>query len=704
MMRSALLLASALVGMSLPSGLAAQPKMNVGSGGKVIFGAEAADPAQRFDSFMLKDVVVDPATKTLRLAHSVLLTDEAGATDYHQEEGLSAQIQAKKVFTLTAVDMSTADMFFYGSANEVTLNGQKLPAPQKLVSTGWSRVKLPTDALKVGQNEIVFKGGGSLLVEPSKKPGHSFKSVDGGKTWSTDDLTSKANQQGEYLVRLRLGKYAASGSATSQVFDMWTGGRDEIGTPTGVSLIHASESLQAKQPPGTKLTTLIRLGNSPVPDDKSWTDWVSLDKDVTPANKMSGHRWGQLKLVLTTTKGQATPQSPASFHLAFDGAKQALQGQPEFQVSFKPATHFLQSGTPFVYQAPSPRLKYLREHFKLDEVFAPGKTELEQFMLLRYWIRNQWHTAWGSHPAGWMPPWDALMILQCKDQPECLTMCTHYAAVFTQCCLALGWNARHCILDHHCVSEVYSNQFGKWIMMDTGNSASRADVGLHFERDGVPLSARELHLAQKSGKTDDIKVHFTPAKLVAKIAHLCRPAPAAKEKFPPRPDVISAAELKNYPVCGLENYRRYAFPPRNNYLDTLLPGELYQGWSEYFFDGYCWVGDSPDNPTTSPEYSLHLDPKHPQEADWPLDWTRVYLSHTEKPGVLRVDLATVTPNFDHFERTLTPPEAKVASTESPASIFTWDLRKGTNTLTVRSVNKWGKKGPPLQVTVTVNNL
>src|SRR5207248_2228237 len=184
--------------------------------------------------------------------------------------------------------------------------------------------------------------------------------------------------------------------------------------------------------------------------------------------------------------------------------------------------------TPFVYQAPSPRLKLLRERYKLDAVIAPGKTEMEQLMLLRYWVRNQWHTAWGSHPAAWMPPWDTLIILENRDRPDCLTMCTHYAAVFTQCCQALGWNARHCILDHHCVAEVYVNEHDKWVMMDAGNSAQRADVGLHFERHGLPLSALEL----QDGEV--LQVCFTPRKLSEQIAHFCRPAPPVKDKLPQR--------------------------------------------------------------------------------------------------------------------------------------------------------------------------
>jgi hypothetical protein len=294
-----------------------------------------------------------------------------------------------------------------------------------------------------------------------------------------------------------------------------------------------------------------------------------------------------------------------------------------------------------------------------------------------------------------MPPWDALIILGSKDQPDCLTMCTHYAAVFTQCCLALGWNARHCILDHHCVAEVYVQQFDKWVMMDAGNSAQRADVGLHFERGGAPLSALELHLAHRSGKTGDITVHFTPRRLAEKVAALCRPAPAAQRKLPPPPDVIPVADLGKYPVCGLENYRRYAFPARNNYLSSLLPGELYQGWSEYFYDGYCWVGDSPDNPTISPECSRPLPPARPQDIDWHLNWSRIHLSRTGKPGEVRADLETHTPNLARLEKR----DAGKGSWEPTPASFVWRLRPGANELAVRSVNHWGKAGSEARVRV-----
>ncbi len=625
----------------------------------------------------------------LRLAHSVFLADEMGATDFHQSEPLSDQIRAKKIFPLDSADVSEAELFFFGSSKYLELNGEKIPGMDRLKSTGWTRAKLPTNLLRKGDNDFRFWGGGNLLVEPSKHPARSSKSTDGGRTWSGNGLTGKANQQGEYLVRLRLGRNAPRGWAASPVIDLWGPG---IGQPARLNSLAMAG--MPKQPNGTEVRILRRTGSTPIPEDKSWTGWIPFDRKSLKYRAkppIDSHRWAQIKIEMETNQPQETPRITNQFSLTLDTTATTPPARAEWKNPLAPPPF---SSVPFVYQEPSPRLKFLREKYKLDDVIAPGKTELEQLMLLRWWIRHQWHTAWGSHSAAWMPPWDSLIILQNRDQPDCLTMCTHYACVFTQCCQALGWNARHCILDHHCVSEVYIQDFDKWVMLDTGNSAQRADVGLHFEKDGVPLSARELHLAQRYGKTAGIQVRFTPAKLAAKIAGLCRPDPKpVKER---RPDVIPLAELQKYPVCQLENYRRYAFPPRNNFLSSLYPGELYQGWSEYYYDGYYWVGDSPDDPKISPEYSLHADPHRPQEADWKLNWTRIYLSYTSKPDELRVDLATHTPNLARFEMRTTGQKW-----ETMPATFPWKLVAGENVLAVRTVNQWGKAGSEARAKVVL---
>jgi hypothetical protein len=644
----------------------------------------AANPALDTRHFLLSpEVVFDPKESVIRPARSVLLTDEMGATDYRQTATLKGDTIAKKVFRLDSADINGAELFLYGTAKEIVVNGAKVRTGERLASTGWWRAGV-LPYLKPGDNEIVLKDG-QLLVEPGRQPGRSFKSRDGGRTWSTQDLTDKGGLQGEYLMRLRLGRQASSGWAMSQVLDLWAAHEHDIPAPRRVLAFHNLDFNR----PGGGVEAFIRTGPTPVPD-KAWTSWASLHKHQVAAAEQT-HRWAQLKFDLDSGVGSG-PRVPAAFRLEYQVVPEP--GFPADRASRQPP--LILGSTPFIYQEPSPRLKLLRERYQLDKVIAPGKTEMEQLMLLRHWVRNQWHTAWGNHPAQWMPPWDSLIILESKDQPDCLTMCTHYAAVFTQCCLALGWNARHCILDHHCTAEVFVNQHNKWVMMDAGNSATRPDCNLHFEKSGVPLSARDLHLAQREGKTAGITVHFTPARLMKEIATLCRPAP---KRLPERKDIVPVSELKKYDVCGLENYRRYAFPARNNLLTTLVPGELYQGWSEYFYDGYCWVGDSPDDPKISPEYSRHLDPRREQDVDWKLNNCRIHLARTKDPAELQVTLETHTPNLLRLERQASA-KPKLAWEPTPAS-FTWRLQPGANRLTVRSVNHWEKAGPEATITVTV---
>jgi hypothetical protein len=642
--------------------------------------------------FQLSPNVVADADGSVRLARSVLVADETGATDYRQGETLSDRAWAKKFFQLDSADASGAELFLFGEAKKITVNGQPLEKGEALVSTGWARVKVPPGHLKAGANEVVLSGGGSLLIEPGRGAGRSFKSNDGGRTWSGSELGTSDNLQGEYLVRLRLGRYAPSGWVVSEVLDLWapTSADGHVILPCKLRAIKGLSSLHQGRPAGVEVHPFVRTGSTPVPDPHTWTAWTALEADLTPDAAHEGHRWAQVKVEVATAKPQETPRLyPFRLEATLGLPPELLNDLNHYRVLRADHADVVRSSTPFVYDSPSPRLKLLRERYQLDKVIAPGAMEMEQLMLLRYWVRNQCHRGWASHPALYIPPWDALLILENRDRPDCLVMCTHYSAVFTQCCQALGWNARHCILDHHCVSEVWVDQHRKWVMMDTGNSAERADVGLHFERKGVPLSARELQQIYRDGKGDDVTVCFTPARLAEKIAPLCRPAPPSKVKLLPRPDTVTLAELRKYPVCQIDNYRRYAFPPRNTFLTTLYPGELEHGFSNYFYDGYCWVGDSPDNPVASPEYSRHLTPSRPQDIDWPLNWVRAHLARTPSKGELRVDLETLTPNLERLERA--GPGEKEAWQPTPAG-FTWKLQPGVNTLRLRSVNHWGRRG------------
>src|SRR4051794_8000478 len=191
---------------------------------RVAFHPGDADPARDPHFFAYSpEVVFDSERAAVRLAKSILVADEIGGTDYTQTLTLTDQVWAKKTFDLDAAEAESAELLFFGTAAKVTVNGERLAKAERLPSTGWFRVAVSPRLLKAGANEVVLKGAGQVLIEPAAKPGRSARSTDGGQTWSTSDVGGKGHSPGEYVVRLRLGRYARAGWAESPVIDLWTG-------------------------------------------------------------------------------------------------------------------------------------------------------------------------------------------------------------------------------------------------------------------------------------------------------------------------------------------------------------------------------------------------------------------------------------------------------------------------------------------------
>src|SRR5437773_1114418 len=85
------------------------PAAGQGNTGKTIPQSASVDFSGAMRDAQISAEVVatgaDGDTPKFRLAKSVLLTDETGATDYHQTETLSDRVQVKKVFQLDSADL-----------------------------------------------------------------------------------------------------------------------------------------------------------------------------------------------------------------------------------------------------------------------------------------------------------------------------------------------------------------------------------------------------------------------------------------------------------------------------------------------------------------------------------------------------------------------------------------------------------------------
>jgi hypothetical protein len=300
-----------------------------------------------------------------------------------------------------------------------------------------------------------------------------------------------------------------------------------------------------------------------------------------------------------------------------------------------------------------PRLDILRERWQLDKVVEGTTSEFDTFMRLKRWVREQWEDGWNRGDLQWVPPWDALVVLDLASRQMSLGMCTHYASTFVQCCLSLGLQARVCITTAHCVAEIWSNEHRKWVMMDpTGNTDDTRKSTCHYQRNGIPMSALDLH-------------HASAKKDFEGIEEICDSAP------------ISGTLEEN-----VSRFYQFCTTLRNNFLTSLYPEEPEHGAVSYTYDGHVWVGSE-----TMPLPQFSRTSRRAGDFDWSLNQSHISLQQGSEPHAVTVLLDTITPNFDTYMIKIDDGRWKKSKER-----FVWKLSPGENTLRVKSRNLFGVDG------------
>lgn len=149
----------------------------------------------------------------------------------------------------------------------------------------------------------------------------------------------------------------------------------------------------------------------------------------------------------------------------------------------------------------SPRIKLLREKYKLDDVVKNETDEWQRMMLLRHWIATQIPIE-NINP----PPTkdDAFAILDSAIGGQGGYHCGHFSLVQHAVLNSFGYVTRRLGCGpgqrdrdgFHGTNEVWVNKFSKWVVID-------AKYDKHFEKDGMPLSALEIRdeLIKDGGKS-----------------------------------------------------------------------------------------------------------------------------------------------------------------------------------------------------------
>ncbi len=332
-----------------------------------------------------------------------------------------------------------------------------------------------------------------------------------------------------------------------------------------------------------------------------------------------------------------------------------------------------------------PRLLRLRQEYKLSEIIKNAKTELERFTLLRDWVRSQWTHGFDEDKAE--DAKDGVSLL--KDAKRGLEFsCGSYALLYIQCLLSLGYQARMVGISRkdsdfirpdantgHMLPEVWSDDFGKWIIMDP-------DINGHYEYKGEPLSAYEIRKFCIEDRWREINLirGKSPFILTKKVPWYWTNGGIERVKK------------------ETEIFMRYNVVDYYYYISVLM-GNDYTSLKKGY--GLHWV----DRFTPPRLVRSNVPIQHPYTQDindlyWTLNRAEIKLKCLGKDNshilpYLEVKLDTNTPNLKGFLVSIDEKEW-----EYKPAVFNWKLKKGDNTIKVKVVNKFGLEGPNSRVTVS----
>jgi hypothetical protein len=310
----------------------------------------------------------------------------------------------------------------------------------------------------------------------------------------------------------------------------------------------------------------------------------------------------------------------------------------------------------------NPKLKELRQRGRLDEVIAPGQDEFDQQVRLMDWTHRQFkkfgRPSTNCH--------GALQILQAIDEGHTF-FCAHYANVLVSAAASLGWVDRPLALrrhqgankkggsTEHSVTEIWSNQHRKWVMLDPTSN-------MYLEKDGVPLNAFELR--QEWFYRDGTNLVFVVGKERKKYRK--SDLPVFLGRFAGFGDLtVDPDEPDKYGFIG--------YIPNTDLMNSGYDYAKMFITKDVLCDGTKWhTRTLPANPAADPYFPLG----------------QAALNLSAEGGKLHVTLQTLTPNFKRYEV-----QIDGGGWKSSGDQFDWPIRPGPSRLEARTVNQFGIAGP-----------
>ena len=320
----------------------------------------------------------------------------------------------------------------------------------------------------------------------------------------------------------------------------------------------------------------------------------------------------------------------------------------------------------------SPRIWELRERYGLDEVLADETDEFRRQLLLRNWLKQNLIIN-DRHPTPTRG--DAFGILDGMLKgggfhcAHCMVVQHAVMNAFGYVCRSLGAGpGEKDEGGHHGINEVWSNTFVKWFLSD-------AKYDIHFEKDGVPLSALDIRDEfHKNEAADIVKVRGPEREPVADMT---------KDGCP-------------------STYNWVSWSLNTSYFTT-YPSSRSSALVVYE-DDFCrdntWYRDGKPNWAYKANYFLPIS--HRRWIEWTPNVVAVSVdikpgpSNTDEPGYwAHCTVRSCTPNFKEYQ--LKVGEGDWHPVEEK---FAVPLYKDTNEFRVRSVSLFDVTGPEHLVRVS----
>jgi hypothetical protein len=312
-------------------------------------------------------------------------------------------------------------------------------------------------------------------------------------------------------------------------------------------------------------------------------------------------------------------------------------------------------------------LNSLRETYRLAEVIAGKKSELDQQLAVLAWVHGRWRHSGLDEPS--RP--DAKTILA-----EAATgrrfRCVEYSITLAETLQAVGFPARvlglsrdgvsHGTGKGHVVTEAWNNELGKWIVLDGQNNATWRHGSRYLDADEV----RQLLLA---GRGSDVR--FSMGSSPWRTWKGAQDEPAQREEW------IAYFHHLNYVFQNTIEKEK----AQKSRVSLVRPDEGY----ELLFQGSPGVSraQTSDRMKVYPQLNrVHFD-----------------VAYGGRPGpltnALEFKLSHSAPWFAKYRVTVDGAEQEVAS-----DTFVWNLKPGENRIVFRVLDGEGRQGPASSMTVT----